>query len=50
MFIPEGAHSVRPGGRSGLRLVPAEGGALSQPPAGRLTRAGRDAGPGSGTG
>jgi hypothetical protein len=47
---PESVHSVRPGGRSGLRLVLAEDDALSQPPAGWRSRAGCDAGPGSGTG
>jgi hypothetical protein len=34
IIIPESVHSVRPGGRSGLRLVPAEGDALSRPPVG----------------
>ncbi len=46
IIIPESVHLVRPGGRSRLRLVPAEGDALSQPPAGWRSRAG----PGSGTG
>jgi hypothetical protein len=50
IIIPESVHSVGPGGRSGLRLVPAEADALSQPPVGWRSRAGCDAGPGSGTG
>jgi hypothetical protein len=39
IIIPESVHSVRPGERSGLRLVPAEGDALSRPPVGWRSRA-----------